>query len=68
MDKMQCCPYCGSEIYYIKQSFKGVCEYFMRFDGETADNESMYDNSGWKNRSKYAWCAKCHKRLFKLEE
>ena len=66
--KMQCCPYCGSEEYYIKQSFKGVCEYNMRFDGKEADNTTMYENSDWKNRSKYAWCAKCHKKLFKLEE
>ncbi len=40
----------------------------MRFDGKEAENGSMYENSDWKNRSKYAWCAKCHKRLFKLEE
>lgn len=66
--KMQCCPHCGSEEYYIKQSFKGVCEYFMRFDGEEAENTTMYENSEWKNRSKYAWCTGCHKRLFKLEE
>lgn len=27
------CPNCGSEEYYIKQSYKGKNNFFMRFDG-----------------------------------
>lgn len=62
------CPYCGSEEYYIKQSFKGVCEYKMRFDGEETDNGDIHDGAIYKNTSKYAWCRECGKRLFKLED
>ena len=62
------CPYCGCEEYYRKESYKGTCEFRVRFDGKEADNSDMYDNAEEKLISKYAWCAKCHKRLFKLEE
>lgn len=62
------CPYCGSKEYYIKQSFKGSCNYYIRFDGKEIENGEMHDNTQYKNTSKYAWCAECHKRLFKLED
>ncbi|EDT74783.1 hypothetical protein [Clostridium butyricum] len=65
---IKCCPYCSSEEYYIKQSFKGTCEYIVRFDGKEADNGHMHGNTEYKNTSKYAWCRECGKRLFKLED
>ena len=65
---IKCCPYCGSEEYYIKQSFKGVCNYNMRFDGEETENGNMYENSSYKDTSKYTWCSECNKRLFKLKD
>ena len=65
---IKCCPYCCSEEYYIKQSFKGTCDYHMRFDGEETENGEMHANATYKNISKYAWCSECNKRLFKIEE
>lgn len=65
---IKCCPYCRSEEYYIKQSFKGTCDYHIRFDGKEAENGEMHSNAEYKNTSKYAWCSECNKRLFKLEE
>ncbi|MEG0668693.1 MAG: hypothetical protein RR460_08690 [Clostridium sp.] len=62
------CPYCGSEEYHIKQSYKGTCEYNLRFDGKEVENGHMYGNSEFKNTSKYAWCNECNKRLFKIED
>lgn len=62
------CPYCGSEEYYIKQSFKGTCDYNIRFDGKETENGHMWDDAIYKNTSKYAWCRECGKRLFKLED
>lgn len=62
------CPYCGSEEYYIKQSYKGTCCYHLRFDGKEADNGDMWENSSFKDSSSYAWCSGCGKRLFKLED
>ena len=67
-NNIKSCPYCGSEEYYIKQSYKGTCNYILRFDGEEADNGEMWENSTMKNLSKYAWCNECNKRLFKLED
>lgn len=61
------CPYCGSEEYYIKQSYTGYCEYHMKFDGKEAENGEMWEGSRFKNTSKYAWCSECHKQLFELE-
>lgn len=67
---IKCCPYCGSEEYYIKQSFKGTCNYVIRFDGKEIDDENsdMHENTTYRNVSKYAWCYGCGKRLFKLED
>lgn len=62
------CPYCGSEEYYQKESYKGFREFRMRFDGEEADNSDMWDGAVEKLISKYAWCCECHRRLFKLED
>lgn len=65
---IKCCPYCGGEEYYIKQSYKGTCKYNIRFDGKEAENGDMYENTEYINTSKYAWCNECNKRLFKLED
>ena len=53
---IQQCPYCGSKEYYIKQSYKGTCNYVIRFDGKEADNGDIHDETEYKNMSKYAWC------------
>lgn len=65
---IKCYPYCGSEEYYIKQSFKGTCNYYIRFDGEVAYNTTMHDNIEYINVSKYAWCSECNKKLFEIED
>lgn len=64
---IECCPYCGNESYYIKQSIKGTCDFYVRFDGEEAENGHIHDNLEYTNIVKYARCGKCDKRLFKLE-
>jgi ribosomal protein L37E len=61
------CPYCRNDEYIIKQSYSGTCDYGMRFDDQEADNGEMWDNASFKNTSKYAWCRKCGRRLFKLD-
>lgn len=62
------CPYCGGETYYIKQHYSGDGVYYLNFDGSEADNSEFHASAEYRNTSKYAWCADCHKRLFKLEE
>ena len=63
MDK---CPYCKSEEYYTKEYAKGPVTNYARFDGEEADNTDLHEGLAYTLKSKYAWCANCHKRLFKL--
>ena len=65
--KLKCCPYCGSEEYYIKQHATGELEWRMRFDGKEAENEAYYEPLMVTNTSKFAWCLRCDKKLFKLE-
>lgn len=64
---IKACPYCGSQEYYIKQRFSGVCNYYMRFDGKETENGGLHSNADYKCTSKYAWCRECNKRLFKLD-
>ena len=61
------CPYCGSEEYYIKQSFTGTCNFRIRFDGKQTDNGDMHDNTLYKNTSKFVYCNDCNKKLFEIE-
>lgn len=64
------CPYCGNEEFFVKQSFKGTCDYNMRFDmnNQNVYNGEMHENTQYKITSKYAYCNNCFKRLFKVEE
>ena len=64
------CPYCGNEEFFIKQSFKGTCNFNMRFDmdNENVENGDMYDNVSFETIGKYAYCNNCFKRLFKIGE
>ena len=66
---MKCCPYCGYEEFYIKQSYSGKCDYNMRFDGDTdVENGSMWDNATMKDINKYVRCGNCEKKLFPIDE
>lgn len=61
------CPHCGSnEGYYEKNRVSGEVVIYYNFDGSAADNSDMYDYLSYKPKSKYAFCAACNKRLFKL--
>ena len=38
------CPFCEHEEFYTKDYYKGTSEFFQRFDGKEAkDNSQMYD-------------------------
>jgi len=63
-----CCPKCGSNIFVEKQKASGPIWHQFRLDGEVANNEDMYDCLNITQASKYAYCAECDKRLFKLSE
>lgn len=60
------CPYCGHNEYYQKQRYKGICNFYLRYDGKDGENGEMWESATFENTSNYAWCGNCHKRLFKL--
>lgn len=68
--EMKECPYCGDDEFYIRQSFSGTCNYYMRFDMNNTDveNSEMHQNATYKDLTKYAYCSNCDKRLFLIEE
>lgn len=62
------CPYCGSDYgYYTKQQAHGPVRYNYEFDGSESDNGEMYNCLSYTG-GKYAYCAHCDKRLFKMED
>lgn len=64
------CPYCGNAEFYVRQSYKGTCNYNMRFDmnNKEVENGEMHENAIYKTISKYAYCNDCGKRLFPISE
>jgi len=62
------CPYCGGGSITIKQNISGHGEYYVDLKtGETEASE-LHGSLRYKNRSKYAICTDCGKRLFKVDE
>lgn len=62
------CPFCGNDEYAAREYVQGVIMYRMRFDGEESDNNStLYDALTTKRISKYVYCTKCNKRLFRRQ-
>lgn len=37
------CPFCGCEEFYTKDRVHGTLRYRERFDGDEADNSTLYD-------------------------
>lgn len=60
------CPKCGGTIFYVKQHISGNGIYYDSLEGEEVDNSSLHDSLIYKTTSKYAYCADCKKRLFKI--
>ena len=67
-ENMKECPYCGCEEFFVLQSYSGTCECRFRYDGEEAENGDMYEFATHKDKTKYAHCSDCRKRLFPIEE
>lgn len=61
------CPYCGSEEFYINQRARGDVEYHYRFDGDDGENGELHETLTYVNKGKFAYCTKCHKRLFRYQ-
>lgn len=60
------CPFCGSEKYYMNCYCFGRVRCNLRFDGEEADNTTMYDGLSIK-QLKRVYCFHCKKYLGDIE-
>ena len=65
-DKVEKCPHCGSDTYYIKETATCKIVHYSKFDGSEADNSEMYDGMTHKLRSKFAFCKNCDRKLFRI--
>lgn len=53
------CPFCGYEEFYTHDYIFGTSEYFQRFDGkEATDNSQMYDFLTHQQGAR-AYCCNC---------
>ena len=62
------CPHCGEKDFFVKQSIKGIGQYYMNLDGEEVDNSTLHDGLEYRTIGKYAYCCDCRKRMFKITE
>lgn len=56
------CPFCGSDVFYVKQYVYGTIICREQFDGEEACNEDLYDGLNYKYSGR-AYCLSCGKYL-----
>lgn len=61
------CPKCGCEMFAVNQRISGIGAYYI--DLKTGEIEASELHSGlqYRNINKYAVCANCGKRLFKID-
>ena len=57
---------CGSEIFYIRQRVSGICDFYVKCNGEEVDNGGLHDDLIYTNISKYYRCENCDR--FAIED
>lgn len=71
MKKINKCPYCGSDYYYIKSIQRGVVETFKSFKNNREIKKLNIDKYKCLVPvyiSDYIYCGKCNKRICKIDE
>lgn len=61
------CPKCGGGNIAIKQYITGYGTYYVDLKSGEIESSGLHDGLDYKNTSKYAICADCGKRLFKVD-
>lgn len=61
------CPYCGGGTIAIKQYIHGYGEYYVDLETGDLDATELHTWLQYRNTGKYAVCADCGKRLFKVD-
>lgn len=62
------CPYCGGGTIAIKQYIHGYGEYYVDLETGDLDATELHSGLQYRNTGKYAVCADCRKRLFKVND
>lgn len=62
------CPRCGGQTICIKQRISGYGTYFVDLEDGEIESSSLHDYLDYKNTGKYAICADCGTRLFKVDD
>ncbi|ADL03358.1 hypothetical protein [Lacrimispora saccharolytica] len=62
------CPHCGGGTIKIRQHIHGYGEYLVDLENGEIESSSLHDYLYYKNTGKYALCADCGKRLFKVDD
>lgn len=62
------CPKCGGKTIAIKQYIHGYGEYYIDLETGETDCTELHSGLSYRNTGKYAVCADCGKRLFKVKD
>lgn len=62
------CPYCGGRTLKIRQRISGIGEYYVDLESGEIEATELHSGLQYKNTGKYAICADCGKRLFKVDD
>ena len=62
------CPQCDGGYIAIKQYIHGYGEYYVNLVTGEIESTELHSNLVYKNTGKYAICADCGKRLFKIDD
>lgn len=62
------CPKCGETWFVVRQRISGIGEYYVDLESGEIEATELHSGLQYKNTGKYAICAKCGKRLFKIDD
>lgn len=68
MKHLQCSKCGNSEVFYIKERYRGTCNFYFRPDGKDADNTELYGNAIHYSTSKFVFCSECDAKVGKVRE
>lgn len=67
--RLEKCPFCEGDTYYIKSYVKGVVPYLKSFkNNKSVDNSSMYDSLITTYNCDYVYCNSCNRRICKIQD
>lgn len=62
------CPKCGYSWFSIKQRITGIGTYYGNLETGEIETQDLHEGLDYRNINKYAVCARCGKRLFKVDD